>query len=150
MKLIDTNALIVLVLGLIDPSLISKNKRTSIYSEGDFLKLVQVIEDLDKLITIPNVWTEVDNLLNRIGYLKYEYVDQLKVLMSQTEERYLSSNIALSQAEFWSLGITDTLLLQVAKECDLLITSDSELSDFANANGINVYDMVLERNKDFF
>lgn len=111
---------------------------------------MQVIEDLDKLITIPNVWTEVDNLLNRIGYLKYEYVDQLKVLMSQTEERYLSSNIALSQAEFWSLGITDTLLLQVAKECDLLITSDSELSDFANANGVKVYDMVLERNKDFF
>lgn len=149
MKLIDANSLIVLILGLIDPTQISKNKRTSIYSEKDFLKLLHVIHSLDELITIPNVWTEVDNLLNRGGYLKYDYIMQLKALMNNTQERYLGSDVALSRDEFWNLGLTDTLLLELSKECDLLITSDSDLSDFAYANGIVVYDMIKERNKDF-
>ena len=47
------------------------------------------------------------------------------------------------------LGITDTLLLQVAKQCQLLITNDSRLSDYAIANGVLVYDMVKERNNRF-
>ena len=64
MKLIDTNSLLILLVGLIDPKLINKHRRTSIYEEQDFLDLLQLIGDFNDLVVLPNVWTEVDNLLN--------------------------------------------------------------------------------------
>lgn len=48
---------------------------------------------------------------------------------------------------FNDLGLTDSLILEYAKNCKLLITSDSQLSDYARANGIEVYDMVKSRNE---
>lgn len=40
MILIDSNSLVVLILGLIDPELINTHKKTSIYDEEDFYKLL--------------------------------------------------------------------------------------------------------------
>lgn len=64
MKIIDTNSLIILVLGLMDPRMIDTHKRTSIYDKSDFKALLSIIGDLKTLVIIPNVWTELDNLLN--------------------------------------------------------------------------------------
>jgi hypothetical protein len=38
MILIDTNALVVLLIGLIDPKLFKTHKRVSIYEEEDFIE----------------------------------------------------------------------------------------------------------------
>jgi uncharacterized protein YaiI (UPF0178 family) len=43
--------------------------------------------------------------------------------------------------------VTDSLLLEYSKECELLITSDSKLSDYAVASGISVFDLVKNRNE---
>jgi hypothetical protein len=40
MILIDSNVLVILILGLIDPNLIGKDKRSSIYEKEDFDKLL--------------------------------------------------------------------------------------------------------------
>lgn len=75
MKIIDSNALVVLIVGLIDPNLLKTYKRTSIYAEEDFRELLNVLGDLDQVVVLPNVWTEVDNLLNNFsGNYKYPYV----------------------------------------------------------------------------
>ncbi len=150
MIIIDSNSLIVLVLGLIDPNLISKHKKTSIYEEQDFTDLLTVIKDFKNLLVLPNIWTEVDNLLNRFtGSYRYIYVKRLTELIKNSSEKYLHSNIAVESPYFSSLGITDSLILELAKECSFIVTSDSELSDYAIANGIKVYDMVKIRNKKF-
>ncbi|MDF9800021.1 hypothetical protein OKW21_005284 [Catalinimonas alkaloidigena] len=60
--LIDSNALVLLIIGLIDQNLIPKHKRTSIYRKKDFERLLNVIKDFNHLIVLPNIWTEVDNL----------------------------------------------------------------------------------------
>ena len=67
--------------------------------------------------------------------------------MGATTERYLSSLRGAENPYYFDLGLTDSLILECAKECNLLITSDSRLSDIARANGINVYDMVMARNE---
>ena len=97
-----------------------------------------------------NVWTEADNLLNNFrGRLKERYVQHVMHLVHTSSEKYLPSINAVSSHYFHPLGITDSLLLLHAKECELLITSDSKLSDYAHAEGIDVYDMVQVRNKNF-
>jgi rRNA-processing protein FCF1 len=147
MILIDTNALIVLLLGLMDKRLINKHKRTSIYEEQDFDDLISVIGSLDKLVVLPNVWTETDNLLNDFGgELKYQYMVQTIEAMKSTSEKYIESIKGFESDSFFDLGLTDSLLLSCAKECEFLITSDSGLSDYAKANGVLVYDIVKNRN----
>jgi hypothetical protein len=148
MILIDANALTVLLVGLVDTRLIGRHNRTSIYEEQDFYDLLSVIADLGKLTVLPNVWTEVDNLLNDFsGNHKYEYVERITETIKRTSEKYVASLKATENDCFFDLGITDSLLLEYSKECKLLITADSRLSDYANAYGVRVYDMVKNRNE---
>lgn len=148
MYLIDSNALTILIIGLIDTSLIRTHKRTSIYDEHDFHELISLIGSIDKLIVLPNVWTEVDNLLNNFsGDLKYPYITQLTNTIKGTTEHFLNTLTATSSDYFTELGVTDSLLIHFGKECECLITSDSQLSDYAIANGIKVFDLVKNKNK---
>jgi len=151
MIVIDTNALVLLMVGLLDENLIASHKRTSLYEKVDFYHLLEAIQDFENLLVLPNVWTEVDNLLNGFkGNQKWAYLQALKALMESTTEQYLASKITLqSHTSLMALGITDTLLLEVGKDCELLITSDSKLSDYAQANGIRVYDVKKQRNERF-
>jgi rRNA-processing protein FCF1 len=147
MILIDTNALIILILGLIDRRLIDTHKRTSIYEEQDYYDLLSVIVEIENLIVLPNVWTEVDNLLNGFnGEQKHQYITKITETIKSTSEQFMSSLIGVNSDSFFDLGLTDSLLLNLAKKCDLLITSDSNLSDYAIANGIKVFDVVKNRN----
>ncbi len=148
MILIDANALTILLVGLVDINLIGKHNRTSIYQQQDYYDLVTIIESIDKLIVLPNVWTEVDNLLNGFsGSHKYEYLLHITGTIKSTSEKYISSLKATESDCFFDLGLTDSLLLEYSKECKLLITADSKLSDYANAYGVLVYDMVKNRNE---
>ena len=149
MILIDTNALVILLIGLINPSLIRRHRRTSIYEEQDFYDLITLIGSFDKLTTLPNIWTEVDNLLNNSfsGEQKYKYVQEITALIKASSERLVESVKATENIHFSEIGITDSLILDYAKECDILITSDSQLSDYALAYGIYVYDLVKIRNE---
>ncbi|MHB0756966.1 PIN domain-containing protein [Polaribacter sp. M15] len=148
MKLIDTNALIVLIIGLIDPRLINKHKRTSIYEEKDFEDLISFVGDFNELVVLPNVWTEVDNLLNNFkGNRKTEYIEKITSTIKLTTEKILETKIATESETFYDLGITDSLLFEYSKKCELLITSDSSLSDYAIANGVKVFDLVKNRNE---
>ncbi|MGB3587797.1 MAG: hypothetical protein WBA23_14715, partial [Tunicatimonas sp.] len=117
----------------------------------DFQKLFAVIRGLENLIVLPNVWTEVDNLLNNFlsGNFKWPYIKVVRESISKTSEKYLNSELGVNSDYFIKLGLTDSLLLELAKNCDLLITADSDLSDTAKAHGIAVYDLKEERNKDF-
>lgn len=151
MILIDTNALIVLLIGIIDPRLFKTHKRTSIYDEEDFNELVEVVEDFERLVVLPNIWTEVDNLLNDFsGEYKNIYVKKLIKIIKLTSERYICSAVGAESDSFYDLGLTDSLILDLAKDCEMLITADSRLSDYANANDILVYDMIKEKNRKLF
>ena len=151
MILIDANAFVLLIVGLIDQNLIAKHKRTSIYSVQDHEELLFVIRDLHNLVVLPNVWTEVDNLLNRLsGNYKWPYVRLIRSLTKQTTEKYLASVNGAESEYFMSDGLTDSLLIELGKheQYDFLITGDSALSDIAKANGIKVYDTVHRKNEN--
>lgn len=150
MILIDTNSLVVLIIGLMNEDLINKHKRTSIYTKVDFNDLLTIIENLEDLVVLPNIWTEVDNLLNGFsGNYKWQYISKLREIISVTSEKYFSSKFATASEYFMEVGLTDSLILEIAKDCKFIITSDSQLSDIAIANGIIVYDMIRKRNEDF-
>jgi hypothetical protein len=99
-------------------------------------------------VVLPNIWTEVDNLLNDFnGNYKEQYVANIKEILNLPSEKYIESQIAIESDCFYDLGLTDSLILYYSKECKLLITSDSTLSDYAIAYGVSVYDMVKRKNE---
>jgi hypothetical protein len=92
MILVDSNALIVLLIGLIDPKLFKTHKATSIYDEDDFNDLLNVIGDLNQILVLSNIWTEVDNLLNTFGgNYKYSYIQKIREVIKITSENYIES-----------------------------------------------------------
>lgn len=148
MIIIDSNSLLVFLLGLINPSLINKHSRTSIYDEQDFYILIDVIKDIKSLVVLPNIWTEVDNLLNKFtGNYKSQYIQKITKTIKETSEKYIESQTIENNYAFYDLGLTDTLILEFAKDCELLITSDSQLSDYAIANGVIVFDLKKYKNE---
>lgn len=148
MILIDSNSLLVLILGFINPSLINKHSKTSIYDENDFYILLEVIKDVKSLVVLPNIWTEVDNLLNKFnGQYKTQYVQKIIQTIKDTSEKYIESQSVENNYAFYDLGLTDTLILEYAKKCKMLITSDSQLSDYARANGTVVFDLKELKNE---
>ncbi|MBU3663528.1 MAG: hypothetical protein FGM41_10070 [Bacteroidetes bacterium] len=148
MILIDSNSLLILIIGLMNPKLIDSHKRTSIYDEQDFYNLISVISDIKKLVILPNIWTEVDNLLNDFnGNHKNLYLTKIVNVIKNTTEKFIESTRAANNFGFQELGLTDSAILEHARECQLLITSDSKLSDYANAMGIKVFDLVKYKNE---
>lgn len=148
MILIDSNSLIVLILGLMNPTLVNTHNKTSIYEEEDFYNLLNTIKSIESIVVLPNIWTEVDNLLNKFtGNYKDLYVQKVIETIKLTSEKYLKSHSVENNYAFYDLGLTDTLILECAKDCEMLITSDSMLSDYAIANGIKVYDMKKLKNE---
>ena len=142
MKIIDANSLLVLILGLMKPSLVGTHEKTSIYDEQDFYNLLTAIGNIESLVVLPNIWTEVDNLLKRFNKGHKElYVEKIIQTIKGTSEEYLESSKVEGKFEFYNLGLTDTLILDHGKNCELLITSDSTLSDYAHSFGIKVFDM---------
>ncbi|WP_323835653.1 hypothetical protein [Algoriphagus sp. D3-2-R+10] len=106
-----------------------------------------LIGSLERILTTPNVLTEVDNLLNNFqkGH-RWTYYQVLKELISKSTERFIESKSNLESQAFFDLGLTDSGVLEICKECDFLITGDSKLADYANAYGIKVIDLKKIRN----
>lgn len=150
MIVIDSCALILLIVGAIRPNNIQSHKKTSIYDKNDYVELIRTIGHINNLIVTPNVWTEVDNSLNGFGgNEKFQYLEILRSQVTTITEQYEETSKALNSDFLFDLGITDCLLIGLAKKHKLLITADSALANFATASSIPVYDLVFEANKKF-
>lgn len=79
--------------------------------------------------------------------LKKHIFFQFKAIVASSTETYLNSGIAVNSDTFYDLGLTDSLLLNHAAQCEVLITSDSMLSDYATGNAIPVFDLVKRKNE---
>lgn len=73
-----------------------------------------MIGDLDKIVTTPNVLTEVDNLLNNFqkGH-RWAYFQVIKELISISTEQFIESKLCLDSTAFFDLGLTDTGILEI-------------------------------------
>ena len=154
--LIDTNSLILYILGTVNPEYFADNRkhdRISAFSKKEFDFLCSIIASHQRLVSSPNVWTEVDNLCTNYihGDDKYRYIQIMNSLISNSFEKYLETATVLTDYEcFYRIGVTDSILLKLAQECKTLVTADSKLSDSAHALGINVVDLKAIATNNIF
>ena len=136
--IIDTNLLVLFVVGTTNRNLVTRHKRLKAFSIDDFDLLCRVIATSPQVFVTPNTLTETSNLL---GYIDEPARTQVfetfrTVIISATEE-YVESKIACDAQEFVRLGITDSVLLHLASESRSLLTTDLDLYLSALSKGLS-------------
>ena len=139
--IVDANIFILFLAGQINENKIKNYTRNSLFTRNDYYCLLNIISKYDRIITSPNIFTEVDNILNRItGEDKYKYLLLVKKIYKQTVEKFISTEIVSQNWYFDALGVTDSSILMMAKDCELLISGDSNLCDYAKSLNIKTFD----------
>ncbi|WP_223967920.1 hypothetical protein [Bradyrhizobium sp. RD5-C2] len=124
---VDTNLLLLLIVGLTNADYISKHKRLVDYSRQDFLLLTETLDRSGKIILTPNTITETSNWIDHIRDPARSEIRQVfNVFIANQSEVYVPSANAISRKEHVELGVADNVLLEIAKRA-LLISSDRDL-----------------------
>ncbi|OGF58921.1 MAG: hypothetical protein A2Y62_04520 [Candidatus Fischerbacteria bacterium RBG_13_37_8] len=150
--ILDTNVFLLFIMGLLNPEKISSHKRTSIFTVNHFTYLEAVIRNYKNILICPNIITEIDNLLQNsfTGDDKFRYLIITKEIFTKSIEKYYESKIVITDWEYERLGITDAVILRMAKEADLLVSGDSTLCDYAKSLGITILDFKKYVNDTLF
>lgn len=136
---IDTNLLLVLLVGALDPGQVERFKRTRAYSREDFTLLTAYVGGFGRMLTTPNVLTEVSNLLGQLSEpLRRRALLALGVLMGEFEEKYLPSIGLAEDAHFPILGLSDTSIIHSADEDVTVLTDDLQLYVRLSSAGVDV------------
>ena len=125
---IDSNLLVLLVVGRAQRSVIGRHRRLKEFSASDYSALVSLFDADTKIYVTPNTLTETSNLLAYGPHnLRSRFFDTLKFMINESEEIVIKSEKASSIPEFNWLGLTDAVLLEVACEETPVITVDLRL-----------------------
>lgn len=122
---IDTNLLVLLVVGSVDRKLVGKHRRVRAFTQEDYGDILQMIGALNRLFVTPNILTEASNLLE--SRKDSRFLDRLRIFIEKTEETVLASSTAARHNRFPRLGLTDAVLLEIVSERRPLITVDFDL-----------------------
>lgn len=126
---VDTNLLVLLVIGLTDKNLISRHKRVNRrFNAGDFELLCRLLNQYPRLLVTPNTLTEASNLLAQHREpQKSRILDKLAELITVSHEIYVESGVASRNNTFNRLGLTDAALLEEISAYKPLLTVDVNL-----------------------
>lgn len=124
----DSNLLVLLVVGRVGRDLVPKHRRLQGYTAEDYDALLELIEPVDGMFVTPNTLSETSNLLNQHGEPeRSRFFHMLRLLIENAEEIVVPSKIASSNSDFVRLGLTDVTLIEAATEETPLLTADFNL-----------------------
>ncbi|MDT7541223.1 MAG: hypothetical protein QOE33_1127 [Acidobacteriota bacterium] len=137
--LIDTNLLLLFVVGMYDPKRIPKFKRTAKFTVEDFYILAEFFDFFSRIVTTPNILTEVSNLAGQLPEnLKPAFYPLFAQHLTLLEEHYLTSANIASAPQFAKLGLTDCGILELSRNQYLVLTDDFRLAGHLDSQGIDV------------
>ncbi len=127
--LLDTNLMVLLVVGTASPNYIKRHKRLQAYTEKDYRMLVNILPtEPRRVLVTPNTITETSNLAGQIAEPARKRVfETMRALLGDMDEVYVASRRAADHVSFVRLGITDAALLHSSLNGTLLITADLDL-----------------------
>lgn len=137
--LIDSELLVLLIVGTASPGFISAHKNLKAYSKADFDFLLSFLALVPNVVVTPNTMTEASNLARQIREpIRTLVGETLRALALLQDEVFVPSRNAVTRPEFTTVGLTDSVLLTLMRPTDVLLTADHLLVDLANAAGHEV------------
>lgn len=132
--LIDSNLLLLLVVGSASRTLIRAHKRLSGYGEKHFDLLTELTRRFSRTVTVPHVVAEVSSLSRQIANpAKAAIHRKLREFVDLATELPIPSAIGFRRPEAVSLGLTDAILLHLCETGITLMTADAALAASAES-----------------
>ncbi len=136
--LVDTNLLILLVVGLYNKNRIQSHPRTKQFTIDDFTLLANLVGQFAEILTTPNIMTEISNLCK--SKMQADewilFASKFRALKTRVSEFYVPSEKAVDSKWFDKFGLTDAVILTNTKPA-LLLTDDVSLAIAAQSIGID-------------
>ncbi|MDF0600382.1 hypothetical protein P1J78_06545 [Psychromarinibacter sp. C21-152] len=144
--LIDTNLVLLFVVGEANPGAISTHRRLGAFDATDLALLKNRLARYSGHVTLPNILTETSNLL-RIGKdPRSAEPAKLLVRYAQTaRELYVPSHDVGSRDEFFKFGLTDTAIASLFHEGISVITVDFDFYGFLTYLGMDAINLRHDR-----
>ena len=134
--LVDTNLLVLFIVGTASPSYIQRHKRLTEFDEEDYKLLVRLLSNASDVFVTPNTLTETSNLAGYISEPARSQVYRvLQKITNESTEIVIPSKSAVARTEFIRLGLTDAALIHATTENTVLLTADLSLYLAATAAG---------------
>lgn len=135
--LIDTNILLMILVGAYSPVRIPSFKRTAAYTVADFYLAVRLVQYMAHVITTPSILTEVSNLSGQLDSKeRFEYFSSFGWQIQQFLEIYVESVDVAHTDEFLRLGLTDAGIVELARRGRLILTDDLPLFHLLTSMGL--------------
>jgi len=138
--LVDTNVLLLLLVGSVDPSLVESFKITANqgFAEADFELLRAFIRTFQKVVTTPHILTEVSNQAGKLKGESHQKVFLGLVSLIERLEEHSETTQSLAKSEaFLKFGLTDTAISQLAEKGYLVLTVDYPLVGHLEKRGVD-------------
>jgi hypothetical protein len=125
---VDSNLLVLLVVGTVDRELIDDHRRLQRFTRSDYDTLVDLLDEADRIVLTPDTLTETSNLLGfHKGTEREDLFDCLELIIEEMSELIIPSKVAIRHAPFVDVGLTDAVLLNLISAAWPLVTVDLEL-----------------------
>ena len=123
--LIDTNVLLLFLVGLYDEAYIQVFKRTQQYTVEDFHLVRDFAAPFHRLITTPHILSELSNLsLALKGERVQGYFAYLVEVLRKAKEIHIGKDELLANKSLPRFGFTDLSITEAAKRYDYLVFTD--------------------------
>jgi rRNA-processing protein FCF1 len=138
--LIDTNILLLLFVGTVNRSRISQFNRTEKFTPEDYDLLVRILLFFQRIVTTPNILTEVNSLINGIGEPERSRCLEIfaNIVNEKLSEFYIESTSAVNLENFTKFGLTDCGIISIARDKYLVLTDDFKLANYLQTIKIDV------------
>jgi predicted nucleic acid-binding protein len=144
--LVDTNLLVLFVVGTVNRNRIDTFKRTRQYTMDDYDLLVRVLGNFERLYTVAHVLAEVSNLTDLPGPERLRARLVLKETIFVLTEAEMPSTQAAEDRLYQGLGLVDAAIGAVARahHCAVL-TDDLDLYLRLSLDNVNVFNFTHVR-----
>ena len=133
-----SDVLLVYCVGVYDPDRIARFKRTAAFTMEDFDLLTQFFSFFEKIVTTPNILTEVNSFSNQLSEdLKPAYYPEFAKQIPLLEQHYLTIVDISTRASFQLLGLTDLGIAKLVRDKYLVLSDDLRLVLHLQNNGID-------------
>lgn len=125
---LDTNLMLMLVIGSYNPQRLQTFKRTKAYTPAEFRLLENIMNKFERRLTTPNILTEVDNLTRQLPEREHDPIAlHIQRLVADMFEVYHESREHLGGEAHRKVGLTDAILIAQAEKY-LIVTEDFPLA----------------------
>ena len=125
---VDSELLVLLIVGTASRSYIQKHKRLGAYSVADFDLLIELLSEYSDVIVMPNTLTEASNLLGQVSEpIRTRIFETFQAFIGVSTEESLRSKAVSEHDQFVRLGLTDAALMTATHEQHVLLTADFDL-----------------------